>query len=62
MTRLKVWRIVTPMNILPNIKTGISACPHDCPSACALEVEVLEARLADLGAAWAAKQKPEHAL
>ena len=27
-----------------------------------LEVEVLEARLADLGAAWAAKQKPEHAV
>ena len=27
-----------------------------------LEVEVLEARLADLGAAWAAKAKPEHAL
>ena len=26
-----------------------------------LEVEVLEARLADLGAAWAAKAKPEHA-
>jgi hypothetical protein len=25
-----------------------------------LEVEVLEARLADLGAAWAAKVKPEH--
>jgi anaerobic selenocysteine-containing dehydrogenase len=30
------------MNILPNIKTGISACPHDCPSTCALEVEVLD--------------------
>ena len=30
------------MNILPNIKTGISVCPHDCPSACALEVEVLD--------------------
>ena len=26
-----------------------------------LEVEVLEARLADLGSAWAAKAKPEHA-
>jgi hypothetical protein len=26
-----------------------------------LTVEVLEARLADLGAAWAAKAKPEHA-
>jgi anaerobic selenocysteine-containing dehydrogenase len=30
------------MNILPNIRTGISVCPHDCPSACALEVEVLD--------------------
>ncbi len=27
-----------------------------------LEVEVLEARLADLGAAWAATGKPEHAV
>jgi Protein of unknown function (DUF2948). len=27
-----------------------------------LSVECLEARLADLGAAWAAKQKPQHAL
>lgn len=27
-----------------------------------LEVDVLEARLADLGAAWAAKAKPEHAV
>lgn len=27
-----------------------------------LEVEVLEARLADLGAAWAAKAKPDHVL
>jgi anaerobic selenocysteine-containing dehydrogenase len=25
----------------PSIKTGISVCPHDCPSACALEVELL---------------------
>ena len=36
--------ILHPMNILPNIKTGISVCPHDCPSACALEVEVLDER------------------
>ena len=27
-----------------------------------LEVEMLEARLQDLGAAWAAKVKPEHAV
>ncbi len=25
-----------------NIKTGKSVCPHDCPSACALEVELLD--------------------
>jgi anaerobic selenocysteine-containing dehydrogenase len=25
-------------------KTGISVCPHDCPSACALEVELLDER------------------
>jgi anaerobic selenocysteine-containing dehydrogenase len=30
------------MNIQPTIKTGISVCPHDCPSACALEVELLD--------------------
>jgi anaerobic selenocysteine-containing dehydrogenase len=31
------------MNIqAPTIKTGISVCPHDCPSACALEVELLD--------------------
>ncbi len=31
------------MNIhAPNIKTGKSVCPHDCPSACALEVELLD--------------------
>ena len=28
----------------PNIRTGISVCPHDCPSACALEVELLDER------------------
>ena len=30
------------MNIINPIKTGISVCPHDCPSACALEVELLD--------------------
>lgn len=30
------------MNIRPNMKTGKSVCPHDCPSACALEVELLD--------------------
>ena len=27
-----------------NIKIGKSVCPHDCPSACALEVELLDER------------------
>ncbi|MGE0009160.1 MAG: molybdopterin-dependent oxidoreductase [Parvibaculaceae bacterium] len=31
------------MNIRPNMKIGRSVCPHDCPSACALEVELLDA-------------------
>ena len=31
------------MNVIPNIRIGRSACPHDCPSTCALEVEVLDA-------------------
>jgi anaerobic selenocysteine-containing dehydrogenase len=26
------------------IRIGATACPHDCPSTCALEVEVLDAR------------------
>ncbi len=32
------------MNIhaTPNIKIGKSVCPHDCPSACALDVELLD--------------------
>lgn len=28
----------------PNIKIGHSACPHDCPSTCALDVEFLDER------------------
>ena len=31
------------MNLRPNIKTMHSVCPHDCPSTCAIEVEVLDA-------------------
>jgi anaerobic selenocysteine-containing dehydrogenase len=31
------------MNIRQNIKIGRSVCPHDCPSACALDVELLDA-------------------
>ena len=27
-----------------SIKIGKSVCPHDCPSACALEVELLGAK------------------
>ena len=30
------------MNIRPKIETHFSACPHDCPSTCALEVEKLD--------------------
>ena len=30
------------MNIRHNTKTGPSVCPHDCPSTCALEVELLD--------------------
>src|ERR1043166_2803907 len=26
------------------VRIGASACPHDCPSTCALEVELLDAR------------------
>jgi anaerobic selenocysteine-containing dehydrogenase len=32
------------MTLLPNIRTGKSVCPHDCPSTCALDVEVLDAK------------------
>ncbi len=32
------------MNQLVRPRIGASACPHDCPSTCALEVEVLDAR------------------
>ena len=32
------------MNIRHSIKTGLSVCPHDCPSTCALEVELLDTR------------------
>ena len=28
----------------PEVKIAASACPHDCPSTCALEVEVLDGR------------------
>ena len=28
----------------PNMRIGASACPHDCPSTCALEVEILDDR------------------
>jgi hypothetical protein len=52
---------------------AVSFSPTDLPSGMVLlsfagggtvrlHVECLEARLADLGAAWAAKAKPEHAL
>ena len=31
-------------SLRPPIRIAASACPHDCPSTCALEVEVLDAR------------------
>ena len=34
-----------PIRSLPDAtRIGASACPHDCPSTCALEVEVVDAR------------------
>jgi anaerobic selenocysteine-containing dehydrogenase len=33
-----------PMNLRPDIRIGHSVCPHDCPSTCALDVELLDAR------------------
>jgi len=30
------------MNVAPRVETRISVCPHDCPSACSLEVDVIE--------------------
>jgi anaerobic selenocysteine-containing dehydrogenase len=32
------------MNVHAKVEIGHSACPHDCPSTCALEVEVLDER------------------
>ncbi len=32
------------MNLAPRIEHRASACPHDCPSTCALEVEVIDGR------------------
>jgi anaerobic selenocysteine-containing dehydrogenase len=34
----------TVRNVAKPIRIGASACPHDCPSTCALEVEVLDER------------------
>src|SRR5580704_13263032 len=30
-------------NLVPVRRVGASACPHDCPSTCALEVDILDA-------------------
>ena len=32
------------MNAIPRIETLHSVCPHDCPSTCALDVEVIDGR------------------
>jgi anaerobic selenocysteine-containing dehydrogenase len=39
-----LWFRIMNIHTRPNIKTGISVCPHDCPSACSLEVELLDER------------------
>jgi anaerobic selenocysteine-containing dehydrogenase len=44
------------MNLRPNIKTAHSVCPHDCPSTCALEVELLDAQT--IGRIRGAKDNP----
>jgi anaerobic selenocysteine-containing dehydrogenase len=44
------------MTLLPNIRTGISVCPHDCPSTCALEVEILDGNT--IGRVRGAKDHP----
>jgi anaerobic selenocysteine-containing dehydrogenase len=36
------------MNQHANIRIGHSACPHDCPSTCALDVEVIDGRVGRL--------------
>ncbi|MHB2265700.1 molybdopterin-containing oxidoreductase family protein [Aliihoeflea sp. PC F10.4] len=41
------------MNQHANIRIGHSACPHDCPSTCALDVEVTEGRVGRLHGAKA---------
>jgi len=33
------------MNIQPNITIGHSACPHDCPSTCALDIQIGDGRI-----------------
>ncbi len=33
-----------PMNIRTKIRIGHSACPHDCPSVCALDVELVDGK------------------
>ncbi len=38
---------------LKNTRIGASACPHDCPSTCALEVELIDAR--KIGRVWGAE-------
>ncbi|TWG93773.1 anaerobic selenocysteine-containing dehydrogenase [Mesorhizobium sp. J18] len=36
------------MNTHPRIHIGHSACPHDCPSTCALDVEIIDGRIGRL--------------
>ena len=39
-----VPRRPAPVNVQPTVQRRPSVCPHDCPSACALEVEVIDGR------------------
>ena len=34
----------TVRSLAPSVRIAASACPHDCPSTCALEVEVIDER------------------
>lgn len=38
------WVPSRPMNSHLPIETKLSVCPHDCPSACSLDVEILDGR------------------
>src|SRR5690606_17694274 len=47
---------LTPMNKPVAARTARSVCPHDCPSACALDIEVIDERT--IGRVRGAKDDP----